>query len=204
MKRINYSISLLDTLHIGSGLAHSGYPRTAAIQKRAGRPFIPSSTLRGKIRANLRSLLPAFRKTASPDTLSVISNHKDNRIISDLFGAPNHTGRVVVMDGVVDSDIQIDRVPGIRLEDRTRSVASHALFSYEVVPAGVSFSSSLFLSPSPQPEANSGNIDELLLLLSLKHIERTGIGRQASRVAIDLGPHEQSLDQLMKELIIHE
>ncbi|MBD3157986.1 MAG: hypothetical protein GF309_04295 [Candidatus Lokiarchaeota archaeon] len=205
MKKIDCKLEPQDALHIGSGVVGLGARHVSRVQRLNGRPFVPGSTLKGKMRANLTRLLPSIRELAKGDLQSYLEDKSDKSVIRDFFGAEDRKGRITVTNAVmedsqtVEQEDQVDVIPGIRIDEETRSTAEGALFFEEKVAPKKNFEFSVYIAKSKQ-----GDVDLLLTLLPIKYIERTGIGRRKAGVTISIPEREAQLDELKEALLGNE
>ncbi|MHA1814007.1 MAG: RAMP superfamily CRISPR-associated protein [Candidatus Thorarchaeota archaeon] len=198
MREITYSFTTRELLHVGAGAARTGVRTRLAIQKRRGRPYIPGSTIRGKMRWNLTTIVGHLKKEAKGSLKDLIEGHGSG-IVNAMFGSPDHEGFIVVGPATAVELVEPDIMPQVRIERSTRSVVSGALFFYEAVPVGVRFSGKVILRINEKTSEFRPFL--LLVLLAIKRLEISGIGRRSARVAVDLGEDETILEELMKEML---
>lgn len=204
MRRIDCVFETVDTLHIGSGKKGASEKSRIGVQKLHGQPVIPGSTIRGALRANLLSLIPSINKLASSPLKEFLDGMSGEDVVTHLFGAPNVRGRIIVSDATIVSSVKTGAIPGIRIESSSRTVAKHALFFYEAVPSGVTFSTSVYIQTPGKENEDQKRIDLFLFLLALKRIEKSGLGRHRSTIIVDIGEHAEVLDSLKEDMLNHE
>jgi CRISPR/Cas system CSM-associated protein Csm3 (group 7 of RAMP superfamily) len=139
-------------LHIGTGYGHAGYLDAVMTTDARGYPYVPGSSLKGRLRYYLSRLLPALAPDANSDTLQ-----------TTLFGSKEHTGGLffdnlhltekwaaLVEEALADSsalglargnapvlsqrqtNVMLSRLRGVAMERR--------LFTVESAPAHLAFS----------------------------------------------------------------
>ncbi len=203
MKTIRCVIKTVDTLHIGSGSVGLGVKKSIHIQRLNNRPFIPGSSLRGKIRANLRRLLPSLRTCAAGPLKTLLDKYTaDKDVVEAIFGAPDYEGRVVVTNAILrdDSDTKrINIIPGVQLDRKSRSVEEKKLFFYEAVSPGAEFKFNVHMRGAD--DSSPMNPYLFLLMLALKEIEFSGLGRHRARVKITIEDMENEYKKLREGLL---
>lgn len=205
MEKIDCKLQPQDALHIGSGVVGLGARRVGRIQRLHGRPFVPGSTIKGKMRANLTRLLPSIRELGKGNLRLYLEDKSDQSVIRDFFGAEDRKGRITVTNAVMDDRVkagigeQVDVIPGIRIDHKTRSTAEGALFFEEKAAPTTSFNFSVYIATD-----NQTDVDLLLTLLPIKYIERTGLGRRKAGVKISISKREEQLNELKEALFENE
>jgi len=198
LREITYSFTTRDLLHVGAGAARTGVRTRLAVQRWRGRPYVPGSTIRGKMRWNLTTIVEHLKKQAKGQLKNLIEA-RGFGVVSTVFGSPDQEGVVVVGPATATERIEPDIMPQVRIDRSTRSVVPGALFFYEAVPIGIKFNGKVILRINEEiPEFDAFL---LLVLLAIKRLEVSGMGRQSARVAVDLGEDETVLKELMKELL---
>ncbi|MBN2229987.1 MAG: hypothetical protein JW779_10415 [Candidatus Thorarchaeota archaeon] len=204
MKRIDVVLQSLDTMHIGSGSVGLGGGPILAIQRSQGKPMIPGSTLRGKLRWNLTRLTPILRRVATGSLERYFSTFRnDASVVADFFGVEDYRGKLVISDGRLIAPTPTETLPGVRLDTTRRSVESGALFFHEVVSPGSRFAFEMILDVPDSLSQEDMIVDMFISLFITKTLEKEGLGRSRARIAIDLGEHESTLEE-MKEALLRD
>ncbi len=185
IQAINGTLTLLSGLHIGAGdteMRIGGTDSPVAVHPHTGLPYIPGSSLKGKIRAllELRSGLMAQTK-GSPLNAGMLdklqgAERKEALRILQLFGASGADNEAAAEVGptrasfadcfineecrqeIVESNLPFTEIKSENTINRIKGVAEHPRF-IERVPAGIIFNFSVSLKKM------AGDEDLLSLLL---------------------------------------
>ncbi len=188
MREIRCKLTTVDLMHIGTGKMGLGGTRTILVQRFRGRPFIPSSTIRGRMRWILRLVLPLLRNATVPSQLDAFLKRwpSDDALIAHLLGTADHAGTVVVTSALCDGEVKTDIIPGVRLSAQTRSVARGALFFHEMVPPGTTFRFRILVDESAVENNDEWEGMMGLLRIVFRHLKREGLGRHGARVLVEM------------------
>ena len=204
MTTINGSIKLESGLHIGAGdteLRIGGTDNPVIKHPHTGEPYIPGSSLKGKIRALLEMRSGLLGKAGSGKPLGTgilkkelsAAERKEAVSILKLFGVSGADdqeteqigpSRAAFADSSLDEKsretIKSGNLPYFEIKsensiDRIRGVAQHPRFTERVV-AGLSFNFAITLKKM------EGDEDlQSLLLLGMKLLEHDALGGSGSR-----------------------
>lgn len=202
IQAINGTLTLLSGLHIGAGdteMRIGGTDSPVAAHPHTGLPYIPGSSLKGKIRAllELRSGLMAKTK-GSPVSAGMLdklqgAERKEALRILQLFGASGADNEAATEVGptrasfadsfineecrkdLVDGNLPFTEVKSENTINRIKGVAEHPRF-IERVPAGIRFDFSISL------KRMEGDDDLLgFLLEGCRLLELDALGGSGSR-----------------------
>ncbi len=203
MKKIECTLRTVDLLHVGSGEVSMGHHGIVAVQKLHDKPFIPGSTLRGNIRANMKRILRGLRTCAKGHLKDFFEEFKkDSQVLRYIFGGPDYQGLVIISGGKTDQNANINVIPGVRLDQARRSTATGALFFYEAVPPGTEFAFTVFLQSTGKRQAAYQDVIYFLILLAIQQMEHSGLGRHRTHVELEFP--RQELEQMAEEMIVNE
>lgn len=143
---IQLRLELETPLHVGTGYGLAGYLDATTLADHEGHPYIPGSSLKGRLRYYLRRLLSAWEDDAA--------------VLENIFGAENQVGSLFFGDLRLDGQwrnlirrlqtehtdgastakrIQTQRRTGVMLS-RLRGIAmNRRLFTVETVPSHLAF-----------------------------------------------------------------
>lgn len=193
---IKGKIELVTGLHIGGSptALNIGGIDTNVIKTPSGIPFIPGSTLKGKLRA-LYGLYKGYLGISRPKEDNNPENHYDDEDISmkRLFGTGivdgGEKGRLIIRDSFLDItdfserrnidffDLEFDFTEG-KWENNIGRIDSKSIpRQIERVPAGSRFIFELILNIFDEMDVNSLNI----LLTAIKLLQDDYIGGSGSR-----------------------
>ncbi len=187
-RRIIFSgtIEAVTPLHIGSGKQEVdiGGADMPVLTDPNGQPYIPGSSLKGRVRAEAERIAREEGLTVCkpPDVKNMCGSRKDNTkdfcICCRIFGT---AGNISIASKVKFRDAYPTEKIGTLLErtciaiDREKgTVSEHALYTIQAVPAGTKFSLEIV--------AENLADDELkLLLAALKSVEDSALGGSSTR-----------------------
>lgn len=173
---IRGTITAETPLHIGSmdveELAKVDMP---ILKDHNGKPYIPGSSLKGKVRSEAERIARASGITVCfpPQTDSMC---KDTLCICcQIFGSPKKAGKIKFRDAFCTNPPErtIAR-PGIGMDRKTGTSARGALFEIEGVPAGTTFNFEIILENLTDEELK-------LFKAALKSVQDSALGGQSSR-----------------------
>jgi len=186
-------IEALTPLHVGSGRPELAREERGidlpVIRNVAGVPYIPGSSLKGRIRAEAERIARSvgYEVCNPPDTDqmcgSLKSREEDLCIICQIFGTAgkriSRASKVRFRDAPLMSDtppgeLGMEVRTGIALDRERGSVHRGALYTVEAVPAGSRFRFEMV--------ADNPTDEELrLLMAAIRSVEDTALGGQSSR-----------------------
>lgn len=176
-------IEAVTALHIGSGKKdiEIGDIDMPVLKDTAGQPYIPGSSLKGKVRSEAERIArkEGMFVCTPPDSMcGKIKNPEEFCICCRIFGT---SGKIFVASKVKFRDAyptkSIETMltrTGIAIDREQGSAASGALYTVEAVPAGSAFSFEIV--------GDNLTEDELgMLLAAMKSVEDSAIGGSTSR-----------------------
>jgi CRISPR-associated protein Csm3 len=177
-------IEALTALHVGSGAAELKGEATPVIKDEKGAPYIPGSSIKGKVRSELERIARALEIEVcnTPDIDRMCGSSKESEeelcIACRIFGTAgrrfSRASKVKFRDAHPIGDVKIIERTGTAIDRETGTVWRSALYTVEMVPAGAVF----------RFEMVAENLEDLelkLLLAALKSVEDTAIGGQTTR-----------------------
>ncbi len=187
-RRIIFSgkIEAVTPLHIGSGKpeVEIGEVDMPVLTDPNGQPYIPGSSLKGRVRAEAERIAREEGLTVCkpPDVRNMCGSLKDNIedfcICCRIFGTAGNisiASKVKFRDAYPAEKIGtlLERT-GIAIDREKGTVSKHALYTIQAVPAGTKFSLEIV--------AENLADDELkLLLAALKSVEDSALGGSSTR-----------------------
>ena len=140
-------LELTSALHIGTGYGLAGYLDALTLTDADGYPYVPGSSLKGRLRYYATDLLRQWGQADSP-------------ALENLFGAEDRAGSLIFADLSLTPDWRnlikqaggVHAAIGLRTERRTHVMLSRLrgvaleqhLFSVETVPAHLTFTGRIF------------------------------------------------------------
>lgn len=204
MHKITFTARCESGLHIGGSqdeLKIGGSDNPVIKNPVNGKPYIPGSSLKGKMRAELEKNLGKF---GGRDNSRPCGCAKDNCAVCRVFGAHMNTrselgpSRIIVRDGRLVGDFQIENKTE-NIINRHGGAAEHPR-SNERVAEGTEFSMQIVLQAFGIDEGfeyESRRGDEALQVViadALKLVEMTGLGGGTSRGSGAVSFHDFQID----------
>jgi CRISPR-associated protein Csm3 len=196
-------IITLTPLHIGSGAPEFKGEAIPILKSVDGRPYIPGSSLKGKVRSELEKLAKKLAlieqgKCKPPDPEEMCGakarSEEDLCIACRIFGAIagkkggySRASKVIFRDAYSKEEIKTIERPGIAIDRETGTVHERALYTIELVPSGKSFDLEIVTENLTSQELG-------LFLAALKSVEDLGLGGSISR---GLGKVKIQLDRMI-------
>ena len=194
-------------LHIGGSqdeLTIGGSDNPVIKSPANGRPYIPGSSLKGKMRSELEKQLGRFGREGNANGSAPCGCARDNCPVCRVFGAHMNTGsqlgpsRIIVRDGPLSSGGRIEN-KSENVVNRMRGGAEHPR-SNERVVEGSEFSMRIVLQVydndanfSYNSHQNGGAL-QAVVADCLKLVEMTGLGGGVSRGSGAVSFHDFELD----------
>jgi len=131
---LQYRITLLAPLHIGSGFGVAGVINSALVRNHADFVYIPGSSLKGRLRSNALRLSRQLKY--------------GHNLIDSIFGTPQNKGSLRFSDAHFDDLItslpglksyQASTITGVGIERRRRISQEQHLFTKEHAVEGLEF-----------------------------------------------------------------
>ncbi|MHC1733396.1 MAG: RAMP superfamily CRISPR-associated protein [Bacteroidales bacterium] len=129
MIEIFYTIKPISPLRIGTGIGKAGYLDNTVVRDSYGQPFIPGSTIKGKVRATafrLAKTLEIKTPHSASETSGCLADGRPPCDICRIFGAPQIPGDLYFNNAVLQTDIQkvISQLDKDRRKENRSSLAA--------------------------------------------------------------------------------
>lgn len=178
-------IEALTPLHVGAGGPELTGEPIPVIKGVGGRPYIPGSSIKGKVRSEVERLARSLGlKVCSPPDVKRMCgsnvNREDDlcvacRIFGTAGGKLSMASKVKFRDAFPEGDVRPQERPGVAIDRDRGAVEPRRLYTLEVVPEGTRF----------RLEVVCENIEdhELKMLMSamVRGLSDTGLGGHVSR-----------------------
>lgn len=139
---ISLRLELTSALHIGTGYGLAGYLDALTLTDADGYPYVPGSSLKGRLRYYARELLRPWGQAGSPAVANIFGaeDQAGNLIFGDLNLTPDWRNLIQQAGGQHAASglraehrthVMLSRLRGVALEQR--------LFSVETAPAHLTF-----------------------------------------------------------------
>lgn len=211
----------LSSLHVGGEPGLKGL-ELAVARDSTGKPFIPSTTVRGVLRtaAYLASDLAGIPACKEREPEEIARAHRQlfgggNKLcpVCSLWGAPRFESALRVSDfrlaslavaSLIQSATRGTRLPHVEIEDYTGRARTGALYIEEVVPAGTPFTGEVFIDTGlvsrRVAEGLVGGVKDKctlykLLIASLLLAPVIGVGRGSAPTAFFIENPPGSIDE---------
>lgn len=187
-------IVALTPLHVGSGKpeVEIGAVDMPVLRNSAGTPYIPGSSIKGKVRSELERIARKLDMPVCnpPDTKRMCgtTNPRDLCVACRIFGTAGEklsvASKVKFRDSISVGKIETTEVrSGIAIDRSTGSVRPRGLFSIEAVPTGSRFRFEMVTE-------NLTDEEFAFLLAALKSVQDSALGGSSTRgfgkIRIDL------------------
>lgn len=204
----------LSSLHVGGEPGLKGL-ELAVARDSTGKPFIPSTTVRGVLRtaAYLASDLANIMACKEREPEEIAKAHRQlfgggNKLcpVCSMWGAPRFESALGVSDFRLASLVvaSVTQLPHVEIEDYTGRARRGALYIEEVVPAGTPFTGELFINTLLVSERTAGGLvggvkDKCtlykLLIASLLLATVVGLGRGSVPTAFFIEKPLEKIDE---------
>ncbi|MHA1228374.1 MAG: RAMP superfamily CRISPR-associated protein [Candidatus Hodarchaeales archaeon] len=191
MIEINFSILTLEKLHVGATTTSYGVSSVNMTFKSHGKPVIPGSTIKGALKFNYSRLVKCYKD---------IKPQEEVRRVEEVFGKSNIPSSVLIKNAVIqeaydfDERLLTDIRPRIAINRARRTTEKGALFNYEEIAPNLLFKSTIIIKG-----LNSSSIE--LLLLCLKELELSGIGKNSGLVkVVEISSNNKEVNALIKQI----
>ncbi len=177
-------LEAITPLHVGSGEEITIGEATPILKDTVGQPYIPGSSLKGRTRTEAEKIAKkeGMDICTPPDVKTMCGTLKGSPkefcICCRIFGTAGTTSvasKVKFRDAYPIKKVEtlLTRT-GIAIEREKGSVAPHALYSIEAVPAGTIFNLEIVAE-------NISNDELKLFLAALKSVEDSALGGSSTR-----------------------
>lgn len=208
---ITFTIRCESGLHIGGsqeGLTIGGADSPVVKNPATDRPYIPGSSLKGKMRAELEKDLGRFDRNGRPsDNNRPCGCGREQCAVCRMFGAHFNMdsqlgpSRILVRDGqVVGSNYHIEDKNETAIDRRTGAAMRGSLRSTERVAAGAEFAMRITLQVFENDQQfrygghQGGEALQSIVARGLQLVELTGLGGGSSRGSGAVSFHDFLLD----------
>ncbi len=182
---VSGTLEAVTPIHIGSGKSEAeiGQPDLPVLTDPEGKPYIPGSSLKGRVRAEAERIARQKMEVCTPPDVNNMcgsrkSDPEDFCICCRIFGT---AGRISVASKVKFRDaLPIGKVDsllertGIAIDRNKGTVARGALYTIQAVPAGTKFALEIV-------GENLSDEEIRLLKAALKSVEDSSVGGSSSR-----------------------
>jgi CRISPR/Cas system CSM-associated protein Csm3 (group 7 of RAMP superfamily) len=167
-------------LHISAETKINTEADRALLKQRHGLPYIPATSLKGRLRAELESLLGHFDRAAprSEGMQHPLTEQFDVDILTELFGSPWMESRLYFSDLHLTREFQDRKIPttqtrmGVGINPRRGVAQDQHLYSTELFLPGIS------LTFEGDVLVETSSVEHVALIIAgLKLVERIGSGR---------------------------
>lgn len=149
-RRITYrliiegDLEFTSPVHFGSGDSAEYVDMPVLSDALENRPLLTGATLAGALRNYIQSVEIGDRKKSSKLSCEKTFKNSEEKLLSEaLFGAQRNDDygeqSAVIVDDAVGTAAGIEKRNGVRINEKTRTAESHALYDYEVWSAGLMF-----------------------------------------------------------------
>lgn len=204
-------IEMAAPLHIGTGFRRGLVHRTV-LRDGAGQPFLPASSLKGRVRSACESLLPTLglKPCHAPYPQSLADCRRDECLACRIFGAPGRGTELYWHDAMLKDWISVKGCPREELAygqfqtrtqvqlSRARGLAAEAyLYSSEASAPNLVFEAPLgitgYLELTPIMDDPDLSYELVLLLAGLELVHAIGgeVSRGLGQCKIVVPPHIQ-------------
>lgn len=111
---IELKLKALTRLRVGSGVSELPTVDAPIIRYSDGRPYIPASTIKGRLRSIFSSLYPDE--------------------VKELFGDPGKEGKLYFSNADLASEAKVETTAGIAIDRSSQAVKRGRLYFYEYLP----------------------------------------------------------------------
>ena len=167
MNQITLHFCFVSNFHVGSGYGHATVADQTIIRNFQKLPYIPASTIKGKLRSLARRItlsggldVDDICQTITKKEICKSDIVNDACIICRLFGSPLHEGKLIFCDGILDQNFALlddlnkihritrritDTRPCVKIGRTRRIATAKSLFTIESTVSDLQFTAKIQL-----------------------------------------------------------